>query len=184
LGRTVQTALAPDIGELRVKGQDSGGVVTGLGLVLLPLLAITGAIAALGDTLFPARSLLDGLSLDLDPAAHFLLRLRALHPLLAVGTGAYVALGAAFVAQVRPRPAVRNAAYAVGILFLLQLLAGGANLLLLAPVWMQMVHLLLADGVWLAWVWLAGAVWSTPLAQTAAAAADVDAAMDAPVRAS
>ena len=29
-----------------------------------------------------------------------------------------------------------------------QMLAGGANVLLLAPVWLQLVHLLLADILW------------------------------------
>ena len=46
-------------------------------------------------------------------------------------------------------------ALALGILFLVQLAAGMVNLILLAPVWMQIVHLLLADLVWLALILLA-----------------------------
>ena len=40
-------------------------------------------------------------------------------------------------------------------LFILQLGAGVINLVLLAPVWMQVVHLLLADLVWITLVLLA-----------------------------
>jgi len=38
-----------------------------------------------------------------------------------------------------------------------QLLAGLVNLVLLAPVWMQLVHLLLADLLWIVLVLLAAA---------------------------
>jgi heme A synthase len=37
-----------------------------------------------------------------------------------------------------------------------QLVAGFVNVLLLAPVWMQIVHLLLADTLWITYVLLAG----------------------------
>ena len=48
------------------------------------LLGMTGAVTALGDTLFPAGSLAEGLRQDFSPTAHLLLRLRVLHPTLAV----------------------------------------------------------------------------------------------------
>src|SRR5262249_7327258 len=53
------------------------------------VVSITGAIAALGDTLFPASSLAEGVRQDLSGAAHFLLRLRVVHPVLAVLAGTY-----------------------------------------------------------------------------------------------
>ena len=43
------------------------------------------------------------------------------------------------------------------VLVALQLAAGLANVYLLAPVWMQLVHLLLADAIWVAFVWFAAA---------------------------
>jgi heme a synthase len=52
-------------------------------LVLLVVAGASGAVAALGDTLFPARSLTEALSADLSPSSHLLLRLRLGHPLLA-----------------------------------------------------------------------------------------------------
>ena len=52
--------------------------------VALLLVGTSGAIAALGDTLYPSRSLLGGLAADVSPTAHFLVRLRVAHPLLAL----------------------------------------------------------------------------------------------------
>jgi heme A synthase len=45
-----------------------------------------------------------------------------------------------------------------GTLFLLQLFIGTINLLLLAPVWLQLVHLLVADLVWISLILLTAAV--------------------------
>jgi heme a synthase len=115
----------------------------------LLVLGVSGAIAALGDTLFPASSLTEGFRQDVSPTAHVLLRLRVLHPLLAVVVGALVVFSAATVARLRPSPETKRAALQLGGIYALQLTAGLVNLLLLAPVWMQLVHLLLADGVWI-----------------------------------
>ena len=121
-------------------------------LPIAMLVCITGAIAALGDTLFPATSLVQGLRQDFSGAANFLLRLRVLHPLFAV-------LGALYFAGVsihvlRSHQAARLAT-CVLVLALTQLGAGALNVILLAPVWMQITHLLLADLVWIALVLLA-----------------------------
>jgi cytochrome c oxidase assembly protein subunit 15 len=128
--------------------------VLGLALLLL-LVGVSGAVAALGDTLFPSASLADALAADLSPTSHVLIRLRAVHPVLAV-----IGAGVLIVAALRmPRPvADRRAAWAsraVAGLAFAQVLAGLVNVLLLAPVWMQMLHLLLADALWIAFVILA-----------------------------
>jgi heme A synthase len=60
------------------------------GLLGVLLVGMSGAITALGDTIFPSGSLAEGLSQDLDPNAHFLIRLRSLHPLIAVTVGLYL----------------------------------------------------------------------------------------------
>ena len=111
------------------------------------LLGITGAISALGDTLFPAPSLAAGLAQDFNPASSLLLRLRGLHPLFAAGVGSWLT----FYAVGRLRLA-KAAALRVVVLVWLQLLAGLVNFLLQAPVWMQMVHLLAADLLWISLV--------------------------------
>ncbi|HEX8440905.1 COX15/CtaA family protein [Archangium sp.] len=134
----------------------TGWLVAG-SLVGVLVLGVSGAIAALGDTLFPASSLAEGWSQDVSPTAHVLLRLRVLHPVLAVGVGALVVFSATTVARLRPSPAVRKSARLLSVLYALQLAAGVVNLVLLAPVWMQLVHLLLADAVWVVLVRLSAA---------------------------
>jgi heme A synthase len=125
----------------------------GLAALALLLVGTSGAIAALGDTLYPARSLLGGLAQDVSPTAHVLVRLRILHPFLALAGAALVGLVAARV--IRRKDGAQRAAWAVALLALAQLLAGLANVALLAPVWMQVVHLLLADLLWIAFVLMA-----------------------------
>ena len=114
----------------------------GLSLAGVFLIGITGAIAALGDTLFPATSLADGLAADLAPGAHFLLKLRGLHPILAllVGTG-LLFLGL----QYKNEPLGKALLGVLG----LQIVIGFINLGLLAPIPLQLIHLLVADILWL-----------------------------------
>jgi heme A synthase len=131
------------------------GWTLALAAVALMLVGASGAVAALGDTLYPARSLLDGLADDLSPTAHLLVRLRLAHPVLALLGAIAVAIAAGRVLRgPSPEPA-RRAARASAALVLLQLVVGLANVALLAPVWMQIVHLLLADLLWIAFVLMA-----------------------------
>lgn len=142
---------------IRLQGQGVMGAMFLLSVAAMLTLGGSGAIAALGDTLFPAGSLREGIAQDFHPTAHFLLRLRIFHPLIAMGTGAYILLLSLVAALLRPRRSVRLLALSLVGLFLLQLAVGLINLVLLAPVWLQLVHLLMADLVWLALVFLAAA---------------------------
>lgn len=130
------------------------------------LLGVSGAIAALGDTLFPAASLAQAWSDDANGAAHMLVRLRVLHPLIAVLVAANLLWAVWLVLQslrdagsTSPEGAgrLRFLAWAVVALVFVQMLAGGINVLLLAPAWMQVIHLLLADALWIAFVLLTAA---------------------------
>jgi cytochrome c oxidase assembly protein subunit 15 len=121
------------------------------------LAGVTGAIAALGDTLFPSQSLAEGIRQELSGEGHVLLRLRVLHPLAAILAGALLLGAARSALAARPHPRVRRAAVAIAALVAVEIVAGVANVLLLAPVWLQLVHLLLADLVWLGLVLLASA---------------------------
>ena len=139
---------------LRLRGQ--GGVLPLFAVALcgVLLVAVSGAVTALGDTLFPASSVAEGLRQDLSPAAHFLIRLRVLHPVLAVGIGLYIVAAASYVNNfLRPGSVLTvKLTNILTTLFLLQLGAGILNVLLLAPVWLQLTHLLLADFFWIALV--------------------------------
>jgi heme A synthase len=132
------------------------------------VVGMSGAITALGDTLFPPTSLAEGIRQDASPTAHLLVRLRVLHPALAVAVGLYLIVLATSAAAQRGR-VVKRLAWAVGGLVVTQWLAGLTNIALLAPVWLQLVHLLLADLLWIALVLLGAAA----LAQKASARAAV-----------
>jgi len=129
-------------------------------LASVVVLGVSGAIAALGDTLFPVSSLAAGLAQDLDPAANIFLRLRVFHPLIAAAVGAWLLFYA--VSSASRRPDVGRRAWSLLALLGAQIVAGVVNLLLLAPVWMQIVHLLLADLLWITLVLLSAAVLSFP----------------------
>jgi heme a synthase len=125
--------------------------LAGLAFFLLFPIGVTGAIAALGDTLFPATSLIAGLTQDLSPSAHVLLRLRTMHPFVAVGcaTGIFWLAGALAVGRGRvPANLVRA-------LVVAQVCLGLINLLALAPIVLQLTHLLFADCLLIATVYLA-----------------------------
>ena len=150
-------AWAGGVARPRLRDQGAVAVLVPAALLGLVVLGVSGAIAALGDTLFPARSLAEGFRQDVSAGAHVLLRLRVVHPLLAVAVSALLLVTAGVCGLLRPGAAIRRAAIALSALVLLQLTAGMVNLALLAPVWMQLVHLLLADSVWLAAVLLGAA---------------------------
>ena len=147
-------------GRLRLRGRGITAALLAGGFAGMLLLGASGAVAALGNLLWPVTTLSAGLAADLSPASSLLLRLRVFHPLIAVLVGAYLALSGWIVARARPDQFTRRAARWLAGLFALQLVAGVANVVLLAPVWMQLLHLLLANGVWIALVLLAAAALS------------------------
>jgi heme A synthase len=91
------------------------------------------------------------------------------HPVIAILVGIYTVLASLAAVRLRPSPKTRAMAYGLCALFFTQLLLGALNIYLLAPVWMQLVHLLFADLVWLAMVLLAASVLAQPAPQYVAA---------------
>jgi len=150
-----------------------GGVAAALGAAALAVLlaGVTGAIAALGDTLYPAESLAHGIRQELSGEGHVLLRLRLLHPFAAVAAGVVLVAAARSALATPGDGRVRRAALAVVALVAVEIAAGVVNVLLLAPVWLQLVHLVLADLAWLALVLLASARLAPGEAPAGAAAA-------------
>ena len=121
-------------------------------LVLMIGVGKTGAIAALGDTLYPASSLLEGLKADFAPTTSVLLRLRVLHPALGVAVGAMLVFGTAAIPLAADDRRGRLARRAVVALAAVQVVVGFVNVWLLAPIWLQLTHLLIADLRWIALV--------------------------------
>jgi heme A synthase len=126
-----------------------------IGIIGVLVLSTAGAVTALGDTLFPSATLAEGIQQDLSPASHFIIRLRVWHPVIAALVGLYLIQFAFSLASNRRSTWNTRFAIALGSLFAAQLVAGMVNLILLAPVWMQIVHLLLADLVWIVLILLA-----------------------------
>ncbi len=126
--------------------------LTGIALFAALAIAVTGSINALSDTLFPATSLLAGWEADFSAGSNWLIRLRIWHPVIAVLAGGAIAMIALAIRGMTIRPKARQLGSIVAGLVGLQLGAGLLNVWLLAPVWMQLVHLLLADLVWISLV--------------------------------
>lgn len=127
-------------------GKKAGWVVAGLLATIV--IGISGALAALGDTLFPATSLRNSFASDFSSASYFLLRLRLLHPVIAVSGVAFVIW---LIASNLLRRSSTDRRFALSLIALggIQVALGAMNVLLLAPVWLQMAHLLVGDLFWI-----------------------------------
>lgn len=121
-----------------------------LGAVLL--VGASGGVAALGDTLYPADSLAGGIRDDFSPGAALLVRLRVIHPTLAVLVGGFLLFAVPYLGRSAGDSRGRRVARIAVTLVLVQLVAGMVNLVLLAPIALQIVHLVLADALWIALV--------------------------------
>ncbi len=121
------------------------------------VLGVSGAIAALGDTLFPVDSFVEGLERELSATGHLFERLRIFHPAIAVATGILATWAATQLADSRGERIGRLSRIVSSLVFA-QIALGTLNALLAAPVWVQIVHLLVADLVWMTLVVLAADV--------------------------
>lgn len=150
LAITAWLATFTDIKKLEVKG--TNGLLVVIGCIVILFLGASGAITALGDTLFPSASLAEGIQADFSSTAHLLIRMRIYHPGIAVGAGIYLALVAMFLRRKIDIPRSNRLATSLLVLFVVQLFIGVLNVFLLAPVWMQVIHLLVSCLVWLNFV--------------------------------
>lgn len=118
-------------------------------LVAMLLLGASGAVTALGDTLFPATSLVEGWQQKFSPTAHLLVRLRLFHPIIAVIVGAYIIIVMGIINARQPNALTRRLSRVFTILYCGQLAAGAVNVVLLAPIWLQLLHLFISDLLWI-----------------------------------
>ncbi|MCI0523621.1 MAG: COX15/CtaA family protein [Acidobacteria bacterium] len=158
------TAWAATTSErFKVHGQGAINWLFAAAIIGTLILGVSGAVTALGGTLFPVTSLAEGLKQDLSPTAHVLIRLRFFHPFIAVVVSAFLILIGWLARARHPDEWTKRLANALIALVMVQLGAGLINLLLHAPIWLQLVHLLLSDLIWIALMLLA----FTALAQPA-----------------
>ena len=131
-------------GAPKLRGQSLVGITLSVGLIGMLLLIFTGGIAAMGNTIFPPESLATGFRADFDPASHLLIRLRVLHPLIAISVGLYLFLSLGLSWWLKPVLQARHIARVLFGVYLTQMVVGTLNLAFLGPVVLQLLHLLLA----------------------------------------
>jgi heme A synthase len=127
-----------------------------LGLLGVATVGMSGAITALGDTLFPSTSIAQSFAEQAVPNAHFLIELRIYHPIVATIIGLFSLYFFRYIFNQTTSQVAKKLSIIAGALIIIQWSAGLVNVILLAPVWMQVVHLFLADSVWITYVILAG----------------------------
>jgi heme A synthase len=120
-----------------------------LALVGTLLVGASGAIAALGDTIFPSESLRAALQADTSGSAHWLVRVRSVHPFLAVLVGLFLIRLPRLLGSSPTTVEARRWGNILSLTVLVQLAAGALNIFLLVPIWLQLTHLALADAVWI-----------------------------------
>jgi heme A synthase len=137
---------------IRLRGQPLGLIVSlTAALVGMLILGASGGITALGDTLvFQA-----GLTPETSPVVATLVELRIFHPLIAFAVGGLILVAALIVRSRRPSPLVTRLTNGLLVFYVLQLILGAINVVLKAPVAMQLTHLLVSDIIWILLVLLA-----------------------------
>jgi cytochrome c oxidase assembly protein subunit 15 len=131
-------------------------------LAAVLVVAVTGSLAALGDTLFPAHTLGVALAQDFSSKSAWLVRWRWVHPTLAVLSSVFFLWLLARGTQPSAHWNNRRLSVLVLVLLAAQYTMGALDVLLLAPVWLQVAHLLGADLLWTALVVLSARLTLVP----------------------
>jgi heme A synthase len=134
---------------LRLRAQGSVLVALAIALAGALVLGVSGAVTALGDTLFPAASLAEAEAQTFSSTAHLFVRLRVWHPALAIAVGLCVLLATLTVTTARRTTISEMLARGLVWLYLAQIVVGVLNVWLLAPITVQIVHLLVSDLIWI-----------------------------------
>ena len=149
---TLTVFFAAGGGPLRRESPQRSRLFAGAGIVLV--VAMSGAINSLADTLAVTESV----DIDATPVAGVLVTVRGIHPVLAIVGGLAVVM---IVRAADDGSTTRSRNIVIGVV-IAQLLVGIANIALLTPLETQLVHLVLADTLWIAYVWFAATLLSRP----------------------
>jgi cytochrome c oxidase assembly protein subunit 15 len=125
---------------------------TVVGVIVVMIVGVTGSLAALGDTLFPATSLGAALSQDFSATSGWLVRWRWTHPTIAFFASVFLIWMLVRASRRCVHWDNRGLSALVLMLLAAQYLLGVLDVVLLAPIWLQVVHLLGADVLWAALV--------------------------------
>lgn len=152
---TLTAWLAADERRLDFSVDSKYLVLISVGVFGILLVGTSGSIAALSSMLFPSATLAEGVAKDFSTASNILLRLRLSHPLLSILTSVYLIFLAGWLKRESANHVdVARWSNVLTVLILMQIVFGAATLLTLAPIVMQLGHLLLADAIWIVFVLL------------------------------
>lgn len=120
-------------------------------IAIFMMIGITGAIAALSTTLFPSESLIEGLKQDFSQGSHFLIRLRVLHPIMAVFLGGGLILILHLLKQMTDKTEIefQNRTRYLQSALVFAILMGSMTLLKLSPTYMKVIHLISVHTAWI-----------------------------------
>lgn len=127
------------------------GRVLVIGAGILVLIAAIGSLNALADTLFPAESIVSAITEEFGSTAPILLKIRVLHPIVAIGGS----IGIVFIIRyldVGMSRSTRKRGWMIMGIIGLQFVVGLVNIALLTPVEIQVFHLVIADLLWIAYL--------------------------------
>lgn len=108
------------------------------------ILSVSGAIASLAATLFPSTSIWEGIMQDFAHDSHLFVRLRVIHPVLAVTLVSSVI----YWLQTRAKTSKETSRLALSLF--VAMLVGIITLMTLSPTWLKITHLMLAHFIWAA----------------------------------
>ncbi|GIV05590.1 MAG: cytochrome oxidase assembly protein [Fimbriimonadales bacterium] len=139
-----------------LRGQGWAGIATLGALLLMTLIGVSGAVTALGDTLLHLNVI------HTNPVVgETLLALRVYHPTLAIGIALYMIVVLTRLMMDRPSPTAYRLGIGFNLLYVTQLGLGFLNVWLKAPIWMQLVHLLVTDALWIMLVLFSATILAT-----------------------
>ncbi|MEP7148985.1 MAG: COX15/CtaA family protein [Acidobacteriota bacterium] len=131
--------------------------------VAILLVGTSGSVAALSSMLFPSASLADGIAQDFSAGSNILLKLRVSHPILSVLTSVYLVFLAGWLSALSGRErTIRLSSTILTLIVIAQVAFGSLTLLTMAPILMQVGHLLLADLLWISFILLSANFLSRP----------------------
>jgi heme A synthase len=143
------------------RGQGAVGLAMLASLAAAMFVSMSGAVTSLGDTLFPVSSPSEAVREALSPTAHFLVQLRIFHPIIAMVSSVIIVAASMLAATLRPGRATRAWATAAVVLVVVQMMIGLLAVALRAPTWIALVHLGLADLLWISIVLTAASALAT-----------------------
>jgi len=168
-GVFVYSLRKPPAWPLRLRQQPLLATVFGFGFLLMLVMMFSGGIAAMGNTMFPSETLADGVAMDFSADSHPLIRLRILHPIIAITVGIFMFLTLGYTRMRKPVPEALGPTRALFAVYVVQFIVGIVNFALLAPVVLQIIHLALAVATFSLYTAVGAVTLGYPLVETTAA---------------